>query len=185
MLLPKVRNARASNRLRRGMRQGDRASKRFLTTTSDFASRLADDALLKLFIPGSLELVHSARPLKRLEEVAMPGHERTKRSIWQERIDVQNAGLHAIVAEATAGGAGRHARPRFVTCGHTAGRDGCRRRQSVKISPRFQAAHSVSNQLSSSGNGRTGTGTTSKLTGSSSLLVASRISSRLARFSER
>jgi restriction system protein len=55
-----------------GVLQGDRASKGFLTTTSDFAPRLADDALLKPFIPASLELINGIKLLKRLKELAMP-----------------------------------------------------------------------------------------------------------------
>ncbi len=45
----------------------DRSSKGYLTTTSDFAPKLRDDALIKPLIPGSLELINGTELLKRLE----------------------------------------------------------------------------------------------------------------------
>lgn len=54
-----------------GVLQGDKASKGFLTTTSDFAPRLMDDILLKPFIPASLELINGISLLKRLEELVI------------------------------------------------------------------------------------------------------------------
>ena len=52
-----------------GVLEADRASKGFLTTTSDFAPRLHDDPLLKPFIGSRLELVNGEQLLKRLEEI--------------------------------------------------------------------------------------------------------------------
>lgn len=53
-----------------GVLQEDKASKAFLTTTSDFAPRLRDDPLIKPHIPRSLELINGTMLLKRLEELA-------------------------------------------------------------------------------------------------------------------
>ena len=55
-----------------GVLQGDKASKGFLTTTSDFAPRLRNDILLKPFIPAQLELINGKMLLARLEELAKP-----------------------------------------------------------------------------------------------------------------
>jgi len=53
-----------------GVLQGDKASKGFLTTTSDFAPKLRDDILLKAFMPAQLELINGKMLLARLEELA-------------------------------------------------------------------------------------------------------------------
>ncbi len=53
-----------------GVLMGDRASKGFLTTTSDFAPKLRDDILLKPFMPAQLELINGTMLLARLEELA-------------------------------------------------------------------------------------------------------------------
>jgi restriction system protein len=53
-----------------GVLQGDKASKGFLTTTSDFAPRLREDILLKPFMPAQLELINGKMLLARLEELA-------------------------------------------------------------------------------------------------------------------
>jgi restriction system protein len=53
-----------------GVLQGDKASKGFLTTTSDFAPKLHDDILLKPFMPAQLELINGKMLLARLEELA-------------------------------------------------------------------------------------------------------------------
>jgi restriction system protein len=53
-----------------GVLQGDKASKGFLTTTSDFAPKLRDDILLKPFMPAQLELINGKMLLARLEELA-------------------------------------------------------------------------------------------------------------------
>jgi restriction system protein len=50
--------------------QGDKASKGFLTTTSDFAPKLRDDILLKPFMPAQLELINGTMLIARLEELA-------------------------------------------------------------------------------------------------------------------
>lgn len=50
--------------------QGDKASKGFLTTTSDFAPKLRDDILLKRFMPAQLELINGKMLLARLKELA-------------------------------------------------------------------------------------------------------------------
>jgi restriction system protein len=47
----------------------DKASKGFLTTTSDFAPKLRDDILLKPHFLNSLELINGPALLKRLEEL--------------------------------------------------------------------------------------------------------------------
>jgi restriction system protein len=54
-----------------GVLEGDKASKGFLTTTSDFAPRLADDILLRPFMPARLELVNGRALLARLKELAV------------------------------------------------------------------------------------------------------------------
>ena len=54
-----------------GVLEGDAASKGFLTTTSDFAPKLAEDPLISPFIPTRLELINGDALLKRLEELAM------------------------------------------------------------------------------------------------------------------
>jgi restriction system protein len=53
-----------------GVLQGDKASKGFLTTTSDFAPKLRDDIFLKPFMPAQLELINGKMLLARLEELA-------------------------------------------------------------------------------------------------------------------
>jgi cell division protease FtsH len=54
-----------------GVLEGDKASKGFLTTTSDFAPRLADDILLRPFMPSRLELINGKVLLARLTELAI------------------------------------------------------------------------------------------------------------------
>jgi restriction system protein len=53
-----------------GVLEGDKASKGFLSTTSDFAPKLHDDILLKQFMPARLELINGKMLLARLEELA-------------------------------------------------------------------------------------------------------------------
>ncbi len=53
-----------------GVLHGDKASKGFLTTTSDFAPTLRDDILLKPFMPAQLELINGKALLARLKELA-------------------------------------------------------------------------------------------------------------------
>ena len=53
-----------------GVLQADKASKGFLTTTSDFAPRLRDDILLKPYMPAQLELIDGKMLLARLRELA-------------------------------------------------------------------------------------------------------------------
>jgi restriction system protein len=53
-----------------GVVGADKASKGFLTTTSDFAPKLRDDILLKPFIPTQLELINGKQLLARLKELA-------------------------------------------------------------------------------------------------------------------
>jgi len=53
-----------------GVLQGDKASKGFLTTTSDFAPKLRDDILLKPLMPAQLELINGEALLARLKELA-------------------------------------------------------------------------------------------------------------------
>ena len=53
-----------------GVLQGDKASKGFLTTTSDFAPKLRDDILLKAFMPAQFELINGKMLLTRLQELA-------------------------------------------------------------------------------------------------------------------
>jgi restriction system protein len=52
-----------------GVLQGDKASKGFLTTTSDFAPTLREDILLKPFMPAQLELINGEMLLTRLKEL--------------------------------------------------------------------------------------------------------------------
>lgn len=53
-----------------GVLQGDGASKGFVTTTSDFAPKIADDPLIVPFVPSRLELVNGEQLLSRLKELA-------------------------------------------------------------------------------------------------------------------
>jgi len=53
-----------------GVLVADRASKGFLTTTSDFAPKLRDDILLRPYIPAQLELINGTALLARLKELA-------------------------------------------------------------------------------------------------------------------
>ncbi len=53
-----------------GVIQGDRASKGFLTTTSDFAPKIQDDHIIQSFIPDRLELINGPSLLNRLKELA-------------------------------------------------------------------------------------------------------------------
>ncbi|MDY0170710.1 MAG: restriction endonuclease [Thermoguttaceae bacterium] len=53
-----------------GVLHADKASKGFLTTTSDFAPKLRDDILLKPFIPAQLELINGKTLLERLGRLA-------------------------------------------------------------------------------------------------------------------
>lgn len=53
-----------------GVLWGDRASKGFLTTTSDFAPGLPNDPLVSRFIPQHLELINGTLLLRRLDELA-------------------------------------------------------------------------------------------------------------------
>jgi restriction system protein len=53
-----------------GVLHGDRASKGFLTTASDFAPTLRDDVLLKPFMPTQLELINGKALLARLKDLA-------------------------------------------------------------------------------------------------------------------
>ncbi len=52
-----------------GVLIADKASKAFLTTTSDFAPRIALDPLVKEFVPGRLELINGEKLLSRLMEL--------------------------------------------------------------------------------------------------------------------
>ena len=49
---------------------GDRASKGFLSTTSDFAPGIATDRIIQNFIPDRLELINGSMLLTRLEQLA-------------------------------------------------------------------------------------------------------------------
>jgi len=49
---------------------GDRASKGFLSTTSDFAPGIATDRIIQNFIPDRLELINGSMLLTRLERLA-------------------------------------------------------------------------------------------------------------------
>ena len=53
-----------------GVLQCDSASKGFITTTSDFAPRIATDPLIRPLIPSRLELINGKNLLSRLEELA-------------------------------------------------------------------------------------------------------------------
>ena len=53
-----------------GVLLADKASKGFLTTTSDFAPKLRDDILLKPYMPAQLELINGQVLLARLKELA-------------------------------------------------------------------------------------------------------------------
>ena len=53
-----------------GVLRGDKASKGFLTTTSDFAPKLAEDPLITPFIPAQLELINGVDLIRRLEELS-------------------------------------------------------------------------------------------------------------------
>jgi restriction system protein len=53
-----------------GVLQGDRASKGFLTTTSDFAPRIWQNPLITPFMPSRLELINGKKLLATLEELA-------------------------------------------------------------------------------------------------------------------
>ncbi|OGO27228.1 MAG: hypothetical protein A2Z16_02810 [Chloroflexi bacterium RBG_16_54_18] len=53
-----------------GVLEGDKASKGFLSTTSDFAPKLRDDILIKQFIPDRIELINGKMLLARLIEIA-------------------------------------------------------------------------------------------------------------------
>ena len=53
-----------------GVVEGDKASKGFLTTTSDFAPKLRGDILLKPYMPARLELINGEMLLARLQELA-------------------------------------------------------------------------------------------------------------------
>lgn len=53
-----------------GVLEGDKASKGFLTTTSDFAPKLRDDILIKQFIPARIELINGKMLLTRLIDLA-------------------------------------------------------------------------------------------------------------------
>ena len=53
-----------------GVLHGDKASKGFITTTSDFAPTLRDDILLKPYMPAQLELINGKMLLARLKELA-------------------------------------------------------------------------------------------------------------------
>jgi restriction system protein len=50
---------------------GDRASKGFLTTTSNFAPGIATDRVIQDFIPNRLELVNGSMLLTRLDQLAL------------------------------------------------------------------------------------------------------------------
>lgn len=51
----------------------DKASKGFLTTTSDFAPRIPDDPLLRRVIPERVELINGKQLFARLQELASNG----------------------------------------------------------------------------------------------------------------
>jgi restriction system protein len=52
-----------------GVMQGDKASKGFLTTTSDFGPKIKDDPFIAEFIPSRLELVNGKRLFAKLDEL--------------------------------------------------------------------------------------------------------------------
>ena len=53
-----------------GVLQGDKASKGFLTTTSDFAPKIKEDPLIVPFMPAKLELINGVELFRRLQELA-------------------------------------------------------------------------------------------------------------------
>jgi restriction system protein len=53
-----------------GVMQGDKSSKGFLTTTSDFAPRIKDNPFIMEFIPTRLELINGKMLLTNLEQLA-------------------------------------------------------------------------------------------------------------------
>jgi restriction system protein len=53
-----------------GVLHGDRASKGFLTTTTDFAPKIKTDPLIVPFMPAQLELIDGKTLLARLEELS-------------------------------------------------------------------------------------------------------------------
>jgi restriction system protein len=53
-----------------GVLHADKASKGFVTTTSDFAPRIVDDPTIQVFIPARLELINGKMLLARLGELA-------------------------------------------------------------------------------------------------------------------
>jgi restriction system protein len=56
-----------------GVLQTDGAAKGFVTTTSDFAPKIATDPTITPFIPSRLDLINGKMLLLRLEELARPG----------------------------------------------------------------------------------------------------------------
>jgi restriction system protein len=57
-----------------GVLHGDKASKGFLTTTSDFAPKIRENPLIIEFIPSRLELINGTMLFRRLEELAKNNH---------------------------------------------------------------------------------------------------------------
>jgi len=53
-----------------GVLQGDKASKGFLTTTSDFSPKIMSDPFIAQCVPKMLDLINGARLLKGLQEIA-------------------------------------------------------------------------------------------------------------------
>jgi restriction system protein len=53
-----------------GVMQGDKSSKGFLTTTSDFAPRIKDNPFITEFIPARLQLINGKMLLTNLEQLA-------------------------------------------------------------------------------------------------------------------
>jgi restriction system protein len=51
-----------------GVIEADRASKGFLTTTTDFAPKLRTDPLIKSFMPARLQLIDGEMLLERLKQ---------------------------------------------------------------------------------------------------------------------
>jgi restriction system protein len=54
-----------------GVIQGDKASKGFLTTTSDFAPKIKDNPFIAEFIPSRLELINGDQLILRLADLAL------------------------------------------------------------------------------------------------------------------
>ena len=54
-----------------GVLQGDKASKGFLTTTSDFAPRIKVDPLITPFIPSQLQLINGKELIERLHKISL------------------------------------------------------------------------------------------------------------------